>query len=123
MGNPSRPVAQGPFNIASTSTGLLGLGSTAGAKVAYFGTGMSAATLYYKNPGSTLNIAVKMQGTIGNSAVWSDLCAATTLSTGASGGVINSTATLTFDAVRIACTANAFNSTNTGNVNAWLLAR
>jgi len=83
---------------------------------------MSALTAYHLVSGSTLNIVFKVQGSAGQSGVWSDLTAATTGST--AGTVYNSTATLTFDKARFQVTANAWTSTSTtGLLAVTLLAR
>lgn len=109
---PRRPTAQ-KITVTSTSTG-------ASTGVARFGTGMSAASVTHKLTGGTTKaVSFQLQGSIGESGIWTALTAATTASTG--GAVKNSTATLTFDACRLILTAN--DTTGNGVLTAWVLAR
>jgi len=61
--------------------------------------------------GATLNISFTVEGSVGGSDRWSKLTAITTGSTAGS-GVINTTAGLVVDNVRITSTANLFTSTS-----------
>jgi len=61
--------------------------------------------------GATLNISFTVEGSVGDSARWSKLTAITTGSTVGS-GVINTTAALIVDNIRITSTANLFTSTS-----------
>lgn len=111
---PARPIAQLITWGSSTGTG----GSTGKAT---FGTGMAVAGAWYTFTGSTKAVSVKLQGGAGGSTVWRDISAASTLSTGAAGGSIMSTATTVFDKVRLNVTVN--DTTGNGTLAAWVLAR
>ena len=78
---PGRPVTQ-KITYTSTSTG-----SSTG--VAYFGTGMSNASAHHVISGTTKAYTFTLQGSVGASNLWTNICAATTGSTG--GTLVNST--------------------------------
>jgi len=112
---PTRPIAQ-PFTaFTSTSTGNM-------TGRADFGTGMQAASVYHNLSGTTKNVVFKMQGSVSNSSIWTDLMATTTGSTAGTGHYA-STATATFDKVRLNVTANTMDSTDSGTLTAWVIAR
>jgi len=87
-----------------------------------FATGSSPTTIRYGSggysvfgythivTGATLNISFTVEGSVGDSARWTKLTAITTGSTAGS-GVINTTAGLVVDNIRITSTAN--NATTT----------
>ncbi len=108
---PGRPVTQ-KITYTSTSTG-----SSTG--VAYFGTGMSNASAHHVISGTTKAYTFTLQGSVGASNLWTNICAATTGSTG--GTLVNSTVAMTFDKVRLNFSAN--DSTGNGTFTAHVSAR
>jgi len=112
MPGPVRPVAQ-KLSITSTSTGTVG--------TAYFGEGKSAFSVSHKlTGGSTKAVTITAQGTLGESGIWKQLIAATTVSTG--GAIANSTGSMVFDAARVQITTTN-DTTGNGTLTAWVLAR
>ena len=112
MSGPRRPVAQ-KIAITSTSTGTVG--------TAYFAEGMAALSVVHTlTGGSTKAVTITAQGSIGESAVWKQLIAATTVSTG--GAIANSTGSMVFDKARVQITTTN-DTTGNGTLTCWLLAR
>jgi hypothetical protein len=109
---PIRDIAQ-KLTITSTSTGTVG--------IAYFGQGKSAFSVTHKlTGGSTKAVSITAQASMGASAVWKAMLAATTASTG--GAIANSTGVATFDKVRVQITTTN-DTTGNGTLTCWVLAR
>ncbi len=101
IGNPSRTTPQ-TLTISGTATGE----ST---DTVVYGEGYKNFGIVQVTSGSTKNMVFTVQGSIGVTNIWSNLIAITTGST--SGVLINSTAELIVDRVRLRSTANLTTST------------
>lgn len=101
IGGRLRPTPQ-TLTISGTATG-------SSTDNIVYGQGYSNFGLIHVTSGSTKNMSFTLQGSIGETGVWTKLMAITTGST--AGAMMNSTAALIVDRVRITSTANLTTST------------
>ena len=92
--------------------------STGGTDYVSFPTAVDKAFCQFDNVTTSTKIAIRIQGSVGGSGLWSDISAVSTLTTGITG--VCSTAAAVFDRVRVNRTAK---STSTGTNTVWIIGK